>query len=113
MQQVKTDAHSPGKWRVNGPLSNMPEFKAAWGCKDGDRDGAAGQAARADLVNAPQVPREPQLLNAETQRAQGDYERTHGNDLGRSRCGIPRSFPKSFQPFFSASLRLCVSASLR
>jgi putative endopeptidase len=36
IQQVKTDAHSPGKWRVNGPLSNMPEFKAAWGCKDGD-----------------------------------------------------------------------------
>ena len=25
-----------GKWRVNGPLSNMPEFKAAWGCKDTD-----------------------------------------------------------------------------
>jgi len=21
---------------VNGPLSNMPEFKAAWGCKDTD-----------------------------------------------------------------------------
>jgi putative endopeptidase len=36
IQQVKTDAHSPGRWRVNGPLSNMPEFKAAWGCKDGD-----------------------------------------------------------------------------
>jgi putative endopeptidase len=36
IQQVKTDAHSPGKWRVDGPLSNMPEFKAAWGCKDGD-----------------------------------------------------------------------------
>jgi predicted metalloendopeptidase len=23
-------------WRVNGPLSNMPEFAAAWGCKAGD-----------------------------------------------------------------------------
>jgi putative endopeptidase len=33
---VGTDPHSPGKWRVNGPLSNMPEFKAAWGCKDTD-----------------------------------------------------------------------------
>jgi putative endopeptidase len=22
---------------VNGPLSNMPEFKAAFGCKDGDK----------------------------------------------------------------------------
>jgi len=33
---VLTNVHSPGIWRVNGPLSNMPEFKAAWGCKDGD-----------------------------------------------------------------------------
>ena len=32
----RPNAHSPGKWRVDGPLSNMPEFKAAWGCKDGD-----------------------------------------------------------------------------
>ena len=31
-----TDPHSPGMYRVNGPLSNMPEFKAAWGCKDTD-----------------------------------------------------------------------------
>ena len=35
--QVATNPHAPGKWRVNGPLSNMPEFKQAWGCKDGDR----------------------------------------------------------------------------
>jgi putative endopeptidase len=34
--QVNTDPHAPAKWRVNGPLSNMPEFKAAWGCKAGD-----------------------------------------------------------------------------
>jgi putative endopeptidase len=34
--QVNSDPHAPEKWRVNGPLSNMPEFKAAWGCKDGD-----------------------------------------------------------------------------
>ena len=34
--QVTSDPHAPDKWRVNGPLSNMPEFKAAWGCKDGD-----------------------------------------------------------------------------
>jgi putative endopeptidase len=33
---VNVDPHAPAKWRVNGPLSNMPEFKAAWGCKDGD-----------------------------------------------------------------------------
>ena len=36
LQQIKTNPHSPGIWRVDGPLSNMPEFKAAWGCKDGD-----------------------------------------------------------------------------
>jgi putative endopeptidase len=34
--QVATNPHSPAKWRVNGPLSNMTEFKQAWGCKDGD-----------------------------------------------------------------------------
>ena len=35
-QQVSADPHAPGEWRVNGPLSNMPEFRAAWGCKVGD-----------------------------------------------------------------------------
>jgi putative endopeptidase len=34
--QVAVDPHAPALWRVNGPLSNMPEFKAAWGCRDGD-----------------------------------------------------------------------------
>ncbi len=33
---VNADVHAPAKWRVNGPLSNMPEFKAAWGCQDSD-----------------------------------------------------------------------------
>jgi putative endopeptidase len=36
LQNLKTNPHSPGKWRTDGPLSNMPEFKKAWGCKDGD-----------------------------------------------------------------------------
>jgi putative endopeptidase len=35
--QVASDPHSPAKWRVNGPLSNMPEFHAAFACKDGDK----------------------------------------------------------------------------
>ncbi|MEO5617039.1 MAG: M13 family metallopeptidase [Candidatus Eisenbacteria bacterium] len=33
---VLTDPHSPAVWRVNGPLSVMPEFMAAFGCKTGD-----------------------------------------------------------------------------
>jgi putative endopeptidase len=32
---VKVDPHSPGKFRVNGVVQNMPEFQKAWGCKAG------------------------------------------------------------------------------
>jgi putative endopeptidase len=35
-QRVLTDPHAPGRWRVDGPISNMPEFAAAFGCKPGD-----------------------------------------------------------------------------
>jgi endothelin-converting enzyme/putative endopeptidase len=31
-----TDAHSPGRWRVNGVVSNMPQFSRAYHCKAGD-----------------------------------------------------------------------------
>ncbi len=34
--KVNTDPHAPWMWRVNGPLSNMPEFAAAWACQAGD-----------------------------------------------------------------------------
>jgi putative endopeptidase len=33
--RVLTDPHSPGKYRVNGVVQNMPEFQRAWGCKAG------------------------------------------------------------------------------
>ncbi|NML64796.1 M13 family metallopeptidase [Hymenobacter sp. RP-2-7] len=36
-QQVQTDPHSPGQFRTNGPLMNMPEFYQAFGCKEGDK----------------------------------------------------------------------------
>jgi len=32
---VTVDPHSPGKYRVNGVVENMPEFQKAWGCKAG------------------------------------------------------------------------------
>ena len=32
---VLTDSHSPGKYRVDGVVENMPEFQKAWGCKAG------------------------------------------------------------------------------
>jgi endothelin-converting enzyme/putative endopeptidase len=32
---VRTDPHSPGRWRVNGVVQNMPEFQRAFGCKPG------------------------------------------------------------------------------
>jgi len=32
---VNTDPHSPGRYRVNGVVQNMPEFQHAWGCKTG------------------------------------------------------------------------------
>ncbi len=36
MRRLKVDVHSPGQWRVLGPLSNMPEFFEAFDVKPGD-----------------------------------------------------------------------------
>ncbi len=34
---TKVDPHSPPMWRVNGPVSNMPEFASAFQCKAGSK----------------------------------------------------------------------------
>ena len=36
LNQVLTDPHSPGKFRVKGPMSNMQEFSEIWGCTSED-----------------------------------------------------------------------------
>ncbi|MFL6462854.1 MAG: M13 family metallopeptidase [Bryobacteraceae bacterium] len=38
---AQTDPHSPGKFRTNGVVSNMPQFSQAFGCKAGDKCNAA------------------------------------------------------------------------
>ncbi len=35
--RVTTDPHSPAQFRVDGPMSNLPEFAAAFACKPGDK----------------------------------------------------------------------------
>jgi len=34
--RVRVDPHAPEFWRVNGPLSNIPAFAQAFGCRPGD-----------------------------------------------------------------------------
>lgn len=36
INQLRTGQHSPGPFRVRGPMSNMPQFAQAFGCKAGD-----------------------------------------------------------------------------
>ncbi len=38
---AQTDPHSPGKFRTNGVVSNLPQFSEAFGCKAGDKMYAA------------------------------------------------------------------------
>ncbi|CUA72481.1 hypothetical protein RSOLAG22IIIB_01151 [Rhizoctonia solani] len=37
VQRARTDPHSPGQYRVDGTLSNIPAFAKAFGCKKGTR----------------------------------------------------------------------------
>ena len=37
LQRIMTDSHSPGMYRVNGVLSNMPEFYQAFNVEEGDK----------------------------------------------------------------------------
>jgi predicted metalloendopeptidase len=36
-QQIMTDSHSPGEYRVNGVLRNIPEFYRAYNVQPGDK----------------------------------------------------------------------------
>ncbi len=36
-RQILTDPHSPGRFRTNGPVSNMPAFYKAFGCNPNDK----------------------------------------------------------------------------
>ena len=37
--RVTVDPHSPARFRIDGPFSNMPQFQSAFGCPAGDADG--------------------------------------------------------------------------
>ena len=36
VSQIRTGQHSPGRWRILGPMSNMQAFSDAFSCKPGD-----------------------------------------------------------------------------
>ena len=49
---IQGDPHPIAKFRVIGPLSNMPEFAHAFSCKAGLGDGQAAGAAMSRVVSA-------------------------------------------------------------
>lgn len=34
-QMANVDSHAPSRFRINGPLANLPEFAQAFSCKEG------------------------------------------------------------------------------
>jgi predicted metalloendopeptidase len=44
-QQIRTGQHSPGPFRVRGPMAQMPDFARAFGCRAGDPMVAANPVA--------------------------------------------------------------------
>ena len=69
-KMVQGDPHPVAKFRVNGPLSNLPAFSKAFSCKAGDAHGPArgrslrGVVARAESAVATRCREECSLLNA-------------------------------------------------
>ncbi len=51
--RLKTDTHSPPELRVNAPLSNLPEFMAAFRLPAEFADGSPGESTGEDLVIQP------------------------------------------------------------
>jgi putative endopeptidase len=47
-QSIVTDPHSPARFRVLGPISNMPEFLKAFGC-EADNSMARPEALRVKI----------------------------------------------------------------